>query len=83
MNACHINPAAWVVLAAAYALVMVNRRVSREPIFEWIDLPVLTLVILLGFSYAANPEELHRKSTIHPLGSLILNYVYSFVVTCP
>jgi hypothetical protein len=80
---CHINPAAWVVLIAGYALVMVMRRVLGKPIFDWIDVPVISLMILTGFSYLADPTSLHWKSTIHPLGSLIANYLYSFVVVCP
>jgi len=80
---CHINPAAWVVLGAGYALVMVMREVLGKPIFDWIDVPVISLVILAAFSYQADPKSLHWNSTIHPVGSLIVNYLYSFVVVCP
>ena len=44
---------------------------------------VISLMILVGFSYLADPKSLHWNSAIHPLGSLIVNYLYSFVVVCP
>jgi len=80
---CQINPAAWVLLLAGYALVMIMRRVLGKPIFDWIDVGVISLMILVGFSYSADPKSLHWNSAIHPLGSLIVNYLYSFVVVCP
>lgn len=80
---CHINPAAWVVLVAGYALVMVMRRVLGKPIFDWIDVPVISFMILVALSYLADPNSLHWNSTTHPLGSLVVNYLYSFVVVCP
>jgi hypothetical protein len=80
---CQINPAAWVLLLAGYALVMIKRRVLGKPIFDWIDVGVISLMILVGFSYLADPKSLHWNSAIHPLGSLIVNYLYSFVVVCP
>ena len=80
---CHINLTAWVVLVGGYALVMVMRRVLGKPIFDWIDVAVISLMILVAFSYLADPKSLHWNSTIHPLGSLIVNYLYSFVVVCP
>ncbi len=80
---CRINPAAWVVLVVGYALVMVMRRVLGKPVFDWIDVPVISLMILTGFSYLADPKSLHWQSVSHPLGSLIVNYLYSFVVVCP
>ena len=80
---CHINPAAEVVLVAGYALIMVMRRVLGEPIFGWWDVCVLFLIILVALDYQARPEERHYVTVAHPLGSLLLNYLYSFVVVCP
>lgn len=80
---CHINPAAVVALAAGYALLMVMRRVLGEPIFDWRDVAVLSLIILVAFDYQAHPESLHRTAASHRFGSLLLNYLYRFVVVCP
>ena len=84
MNACnyHINPVAVVALVVGYALLMVMRRVLGKPIFDWIDVGVISLMILVAFSYLADPKSLHWNSTINPLGSFILNYLYRFVVVC-
>jgi len=84
MNACnyHINPVAVLALVAGYALIIVMRRVLGEPIFGWWDVCVLSFIILLAFDYQAHPELLHRSSAIHPLGSLILNYLSRFLVVC-
>ena len=81
-NMCHINPAAWVALVGGYALVKVMRRVLGEPICSWWDGGVLSFIIVVAFSYLADPKALHWNSTINPLGSLIVNYLYSFVVVC-
>ena len=80
---CHINPVAVVVLVGGYALVMVMRRVLGESIFRWWDVCVLSLIILVALDYQARPEELHHVTVARPLESLLLNYLYSFVVVCP
>ena len=54
---CQINPAAWVLLVAGYALVMIMRRVLGKSIFDWIDVGVISLIILVGFSYLADPSR--------------------------
>jgi hypothetical protein len=79
---CHINPAAWVVLVAAYALVMAMRRILHMPMFHWIDVGIISLMILLAFSYQTDPELFHRTGA-RPLAGLMINYLYKFVVVCP
>jgi len=78
---CHINPATWVVLAAGYALVMTMRRILHMSMFHWMDVGIICLMILLAFSYQADPELFHRTGT-RPLAGLLINYVYKFVVLC-
>ena len=79
---CHINPAAWLALGAGYALVMVKRRVLDEPMFDWLDVGIISFLIVVAFAYKADPKSLDYQSTTHPLGSLIVNYLYRFVVVC-
>ncbi len=84
MNICnyHINPVAVVVLIAGYALVMVMRHVLGQPIFRWLDLGILFVIVGLAFAYQARPEQLHYVTASRALVRLFLNYLYSFVVVC-
>ncbi len=61
MNACnyHINPLAMVAVVIGYALIMVMRRVLGGPIFRWLDMGILFIIIGLAFYYQADPEQLH------------------------
>jgi hypothetical protein len=79
---CHINPATWGVLVAGYALVVLMRRILRMPMFHLIDVGIICLMILLAFSYQADPDLFHRTGT-RPLAGFLINYVYKFVVLCP
>jgi hypothetical protein len=82
LKMCHINPATWVVLVAGYGLVVLMRRILHMTMFHWIDVGIISLMILLAFSYQADPDMFHRTGT-RPLAGLMINYLYKFVVVCP
>jgi hypothetical protein len=79
---CHINPAVWVVVGAGYVLVMLMRRVLGKPMFDWIDIGIFTLFVLLTFAYQTDPGMFHRTGG-RPSAGLVINYFFKFVVVCP
>ena len=57
------------------------RRILHMTMFHWIDVGIISLIILLAFSYQTDPDLFHRTGT-RPLAGLLINYVYKFVVLC-